>query len=306
MNRKKYWAFISCSTTDSSIGRWLYKRLDKYNIPKIFHGEPLYNDNVLDKHIRPIFIKNDKKKNSKDSENILKNSYNLIVICSKKSAKCQSVNKDIELFKSIGRSENILALILDGEPNATSKGNPENECFPPSLRYPTDPIAGDLRKVGDGKERGFLKVLSGIVQLDFDHLYQRHKRRQKKRRLILISILFSIILIINIYFSVVFFSSIDFVTKSRKFDQVDIKSLELEWNIYSRELMESSDRILILQKTVDLISKDSISKERNLTIEQALLISYLYDKEIEKLTNEELRTKSDETEKSLMEGTANE
>ena len=56
----------------------------------------------------------------------------------------------------------ILALILDGEPNASSTPGADKsmECFPPALRSPAEPLAGDLRKEGDGRERGFLKILS--------------------------------------------------------------------------------------------------------------------------------------------------
>jgi hypothetical protein len=95
------------------------------------------------------------------------------------------VNKEIEDFKALGREKYILALILDGEPNATgnSQSDSANECFPPALQYPAEPLAGDLRKEGDGKERGFLKVLAGIAQLDFDVLYRRHERAQQKKRL---------------------------------------------------------------------------------------------------------------------------
>jgi|GEM_PF-2309188 len=72
------------------------------------------------------------------------------------------------------------------EPNATSdkRVSAELECFPPALRHPHEPLAGDLRKQGDGKERGFLKLLAGIAQLDFDTLYRRHERAQRKRRMI--------------------------------------------------------------------------------------------------------------------------
>jgi hypothetical protein len=35
--------------------------------------------------------------------------------------------------------------ILDGKPNATAPGCLEEECFPPALRTPAEPVAGDLR-----------------------------------------------------------------------------------------------------------------------------------------------------------------
>ena len=78
-------------------------------------------------------------------------------------------------------------MILKGEPNASSNPALEDslECFPPALQAPFEPLAGDLRSEGDGKERGFLKILAGIADIGFDDLYRRHERAQRKRRLIL-------------------------------------------------------------------------------------------------------------------------
>jgi hypothetical protein len=110
-------------------------------------------------------------------------------LCSKNSAWSKWVNKEIESFKAIdpGNQKLILSLILDGEPNASF--NPDfpdsEECFPPALRSPLEPLAGDLRKEGDGKERGFLKILSGISEIGFDELSKRHERLKKRKRLIL-------------------------------------------------------------------------------------------------------------------------
>ena len=119
----------------------------------------------------------------------LEKSRFLVVLCSPNSAKSKWVNKEIENFKALkeGNEDRILALIIDGEPNASTneKFDSSLECFPPALRYPLEPIAGDLRKDGDGKERGFLKILAGITQLKFDTLYRRHERAQQKKRLIL-------------------------------------------------------------------------------------------------------------------------
>lgn len=186
MTKKKYWAFISYSSKDNSTGSWLHKRLENYPIPSDFRGQVMFDGAVLGKNLRPVFRDRDELSGSSSLgeaiREALESSRFLIVLCSKNSAKSVWVNKEIETFISMGKGSNILALILDGEPNATSKGRLENECFPPALQYPAEPIAGDLRKEGDGKERGFLKVLAGITQLDFDLLYRRHERNMTRRR----------------------------------------------------------------------------------------------------------------------------
>lgn len=182
---KKYWAFISYSSKDRKWGKWLHNRLENYPIPKEFQGTELFDGAVLGKDLKPCFRDRDELSGSADLgpaiEKALNDTRYLIVLCSTNSAKSKWVNKEIEDFKKIGGERKILALILDGEPNSGG----DTECFPPALRYPAEPLAGDMRKEGDGKERGFLKVLSGIAQLDFDVLYRRHERAQRKKRLIL-------------------------------------------------------------------------------------------------------------------------
>lgn len=191
---KKYWAFISYSSKDKKWGQWLHSRLESYPIPKEFQGTELFDGAILGKNLRPVFRDRDELSGSSDLGpailNALQESRYLIVLCSKNSAKSEWVNKEIEDFKKLHGEKNILALILDGEPNATTINALSNDqdCFPPALRYPAEPLAGDLRKEGDGKERGFLKVLSGIAQLDFDTLYRRHERAQRKKRITLGSI----------------------------------------------------------------------------------------------------------------------
>ena len=188
---KKYWAFISYSSKDKKWGSWLHKRLENYPIPKEFQKTELFDGAILGKNLRPVFRDRDELAGSSELGpaifSALEQSRYLIVLCSKNSAQSEWVNKEIEDFKDLdeGNAKYILALILDGEPNATSntKVDDSEECFPPALRYPLEPLAGDLRKEGDGKERGFWKVLSGVAQLDFDTLYRRHERAQRKKRL---------------------------------------------------------------------------------------------------------------------------
>lgn len=186
---KKYWAFISYSSKDKKWGKWLHCRLESYPIPKEFHDNELFDRAVLGKNLRPIFRDRDELSGSADLgpaiKNGLRQSRFLIVLCSPNSAKSKWVNQEIEDFKALDSQNHlrILALILDGEPNASSNPafNAELECFPPALRLPVEPLAGDMRSDGDGKERGYLKILSGIAQLDFDTLYKRHARARKKK-----------------------------------------------------------------------------------------------------------------------------
>ena len=183
---KKYWAFISYSSKDKKWGSWLHRRLENYPIPKEFREIEIFDGGTLKKNLRPCFRDRDELAGStKLGPAILaalKESRYLVVLCSKNSAQSEWVNKEIEDFKELHGDKNILALILDGEPNASSNESllDSQECFPPALRYPHEPLAGDLRKEGDGKERGFLKILAGVSQIGFDDLYRRHERAKKR------------------------------------------------------------------------------------------------------------------------------
>ncbi len=203
---QKYWAFISYSSKDKKWGKWLHKRLENYPIPPEFHQTCLFDGAVLGKNLRPIFRDRDELSGSSDlGPSILKGlrqSRFLIVLCSPNSARSSWVDKEIQDFISLHPENHrrILALILEGEPNATSNAAIDSalECFPPALRSPVEPLAGDLRKDGDGKERGFLKILSGIAQLDFDTLYRRHERAQKRKRLTLAAAAALLILVLTV------------------------------------------------------------------------------------------------------------
>jgi hypothetical protein len=70
----------------------------------------------------------------------LRSSRYLIVLCSPRAAASLWVNEEIRYFKSLGREDRVLSLIVDGEPNAGDK--PEGagqECFPSALRYQIGP-----------------------------------------------------------------------------------------------------------------------------------------------------------------------
>lgn len=184
----RYWAFVSYSSDDRKWGAWLHRQLENFPIPREFRGNEVFDGGVLGKYLRPIFLDRYELSGSSDLglaiQRALERSHFLVVLCSKHSAQSRWVNQEIETFRKLKGDSNILALILDGIPNASSTAGIDDseECFPPALRYPNEPLAGDMRKSGDGRERGFLKVVAGIAQLDFDRLYRRHERDQQRRR----------------------------------------------------------------------------------------------------------------------------
>lgn len=201
----KYWAFISYSHRDKVWGDWLHRSLETYRVPKRLVGGQSRNGPVPAR-VYPVFRDREELPVSSDlGTNIvdgLKQSRYLVVICSPNSAKSRWVNEEIRYFKALGREDRVLALIVDGEPNA-SAGKPgfcsEQECFPEALRFVlgadgrlsdccTEPLAADVRPVGDGRHNAKLKLLAGILGVDFNALRQREHERQRRRLLAWLSI----------------------------------------------------------------------------------------------------------------------
>lgn len=197
----KYWAFISYSHVDRKWGDWLHRGLETYRPPLGLIGKPGRDGPVRRKN-PPIFRDREELPSSASlSDNIndaLRESSYLIVICSPHAAVSRWVNEEIVYFKSLGREDRVLCLIVEGEPNATDK--PESgklECFPPGVRFRvgadgeltdkrTEPIAADARKEGDGKRNAKLKLAAGLLGVNYNDLKQREKWRALRRRVALV------------------------------------------------------------------------------------------------------------------------
>ena len=89
----------------------------------------------------------------------------------------------------MGRSSQILCLIVDGDPSAS---NPHYDCFPPSLRHrydhsgnlldgETEPVAADIRKQADGPAMARLKIIAGMLGVGLDDLRRRELQRKQRR-----------------------------------------------------------------------------------------------------------------------------
>jgi len=188
-----YWAFITYSHADTKWCEWLHKSLETYRIPSHLVGvkQPDFN---IPKKLFPVFRDREDLSLAPDlTERIqiaLRQSRNLIVICSPSSAKSKWVNEEVRYFKMLGKGERIYCFIIDGEPNASSRPDLAlEECYPETVRFqlstdgnildkPVDPLAADARKGKDGKRMALLKLVSAIIEIDFDKLKQRSEERR--------------------------------------------------------------------------------------------------------------------------------
>lgn len=203
-DKYKYWAFISYSQNDRRWAEWVHRKLESYRIPQKLVGQHT-SKGVVPKRFRPIFRDRDELPASSDLSaalrDALRQSRNLIVICSPDSARSRWVNEEILTFKRLGREDRILCLIVSGEPFASDgDGVPSRECFAPALRtspgfdgqpanHRVEPMAADVRSGGDKKAGARLKLAAGIAGVGFDELKRRDRLRRRRAYLLSAAVL---------------------------------------------------------------------------------------------------------------------
>ena len=179
---KKYFAFISYKREDEKWAKWLQHKLEHYRLPSNLNGRT-----DLPKEIRPIF-----RDQSDLSGGVLANEINqaldssmyLIVVCSPRAAQSEWVGREVQSFIESGRSDKIIPFIIGG--TAYSK-DPSDECFP--LAFRTLPPDRELLGVNInemGRDAAAVKVAARMFNINFDVLWQRFEREQKRKRWLLI------------------------------------------------------------------------------------------------------------------------
>lgn len=183
----KYFAFISYSSKDTAWGKRLQKKLEGYRMPATLCNEHGWKRKPMD----PVFFAPTDIQPGGLTEEIqerLRTSHHLIVICSPNSAQSEWVGKEIEFFHSLGRTKNIHFFIVDG---TTHSGNSETECFNPvvnQLGLPEILGANIHEKIYRwpwlNKERAYVQLISKLLGVEFDTIWQRHKRLMVRKAIL--------------------------------------------------------------------------------------------------------------------------
>lgn len=184
----KYYAFISYNSKDTDWGKRLQKKLEHYRMPATLCSE----HNLPRNPIKPVFFAPTDIQPGGLTEELqdrLRASRHLIVICSPHSAKSEWVGKEIEYFHSLGRTKNIHFFIVDGKPLS---GDPETECYNPiveKLGLPEILGANIHEKVYRqpwlNRERAYVQLISKLLGVEFDAIWQRHKRQLVRKTIVL-------------------------------------------------------------------------------------------------------------------------
>lgn len=194
-----YTAFISYkhAELDSFVAETIHKKLESYRVPKSVlrsdQGQALKT-----RSIGRIFRDRDElptASNLSDQINrALEESQFLIVICSPRTKQSAWVMQEIETFIKLHGRENVLCVLIEGEPE---------DSFPEILRYEEveqikvdgtitkvtneiEPLAADVRATTQGKckqliKAEILRVLAPMLGCSYDTLKQRHRERRQRQ-----------------------------------------------------------------------------------------------------------------------------
>ncbi|MCB1968049.1 MAG: TIR domain-containing protein, partial [Candidatus Accumulibacter sp.] len=171
----RYKAFLSYSTADEELARWLMHELERWRTPKPLIGQPSRHGGAVPSQLGRICRDRDEFPTAPFVDTVirekLRESEQLIILCTEHSADPRSyVDREIGWFM-VDRPGGAIHAIISGSPP---------ECFPKSLRS-QPPLAGDLRSRrhgGDGKQRALVKLIAGLLGVEVDALWQRERRRR--------------------------------------------------------------------------------------------------------------------------------
>jgi hypothetical protein len=192
-----YDAFISYRhiPRDRKWAEWLIAALEGYRVPKALQ------DKGLPPRLGKIFRDEDEVAASPDlNEHIkeaLKASRYLIVVCSAFTPRSKWVAREIEIFNELGRSNQVLALLTEGEPRDSfptallerHRLAVEADGSAQHLKEEREPLAADVRRRPGVSNRqverfALLRLLARILGVSFDDLRRRDRERQHRRRLV--------------------------------------------------------------------------------------------------------------------------
>lgn len=277
-SKKKYYAFISYKREDEQWAKWLQHKLEHYKLPVNLNGR-----SDLPKEIRPVF-KDTSELNPgnlpQQLQSALEQSRYLIVICSPCSAKSEWVNRELETFVEMGRTDKIIPFIVEGKAFSQS---PEEECFPLAIRnLPAEQeiLGANINEMG--RDAAAVKVVSRMFGLKFDDLWNRYEREQKRRRRFIVAGISALALLAFGVAAWIWHQNLEIKAK-------DWKMMESQSRLVAEKVVSnaSDDSYLARQVALEILPKDLNHPDRPYTpeAERALREANQYHSAIIRLQN---------------------
>ena len=261
--KMRYDAFISYrhSDLDKFVAEELHKQLETFKVPKNIA------DKCNKKKINRIFRDKDElpiTSNLADPIlNALRESEFLIVICSPRLKESLWCKREIENFIEMHGQENVLAVLIEGEPK---------DSFPEELLYrkktitlengetkeiteAIEPLAADVRGKNKKEIKKLIKIemlrlLASMLQCNFDDLKQRHKERKMHRMLAIAGVICGV----GIVFGTV--STVMALRIQEQKKQID----KQYWEALKTNAIMSSDNAMELLETGDRIGAITVAR----------------------------------------------
>ena len=187
MTEYRYRAFISYSHSDAPAARWLHRALEGYRPPQ----EVVARFSNARRRIAPVFLDRDETRAAGSISSALTAALDasefLIVVCSPAAARSRWVNEEVAHFKRSGRAHNVLCVLAGGDAADPTHTFPRACLFEFDAAGELDtgaavePLAADLRRSGDGRNRAMLKIASTLLDVRFDDLVRREAARRQRR-----------------------------------------------------------------------------------------------------------------------------
>ncbi|CAN2327436.1 WD40 repeat [Fusobacterium sp. oral taxon C10] len=222
-NKKKYKydAFISYRhiEPDLTIAKILHDMIEKFNIPKHLRTVSNEESSIDDKYVFRVF-RDREELSTKDLstmiEEAIADSENLIIICSKRTSLSPWCRKEVQLFKRIHGANNIIPVLIEGEPDESfidelknlkvtfiNSDNVEEEkniellaadIRPDEVKSPSfkgyeilqnskDPKLNELTKKSLDilKKSEIYRIVASMLNVNYGDLKLRHQERYLKR-----------------------------------------------------------------------------------------------------------------------------
>lgn len=270
----KFDVFISYrhSDLDSAVAGYLQKTLEHYHIPREIQKK------CGKKKINRVFRDEEELGVASDLfneiEQNLKQSEFLVVICSPRILESKWCLREIETFIKYRGRENILPVLIEGEPET---------AFPHILRENGEPLAADLRgrnkreTIRHARER-MPRLVAPLLYCSYDELYQRHRVYKMHRMLTLAGL----VAVVSMVFGAVTLMQGWEIKKSYQ------AKLENQFRYLAKtssELLNSGDRDAALLVALEALPRSNADTSRpyvaeaRIALEQALYTyeeNYLY------------------------------
>lgn len=232
----KKFAFISYSHRDIRAAKWLQHHLERFRLPSEIHNEieagcrylrPVFRD---ESDLQPGILSAGLRKNLEESKF-------LILICSKNSADSDWVSQEARAFVEMGRIDRIIPVVIP------EGGYSELDLFPKYLReyfvvHPECELLGVNWKA-EGRQKALIRIVSRMLDVDFDSLWKRHQR-QRRARIAISSTIAALVVVCGYLFAMPVTLNIDLGVQPSQLPKGPTTKLIVEGAEYSNYIDDSS------------------------------------------------------------------